>query len=129
MHDWWLALIAITSGILIYEPSPEITYRLHENNLIGNGPKLSQRIWKILVSFCHREWAPLNQLIYLKLIFNPGMRMDESAYLQKLEFAQMPKGFKSRLTLAFNRGRYRTKIIDEIIVRMALLVRWNLEQK
>ena len=129
MHDWWLALIAITSGILVYQPSPEITYRLHENNLIGNGPKFSKRICKILVNFRHREWAPLNQLISLKLIFGPGMRMVESAHLQKLELAQMPNGLKFRLILAFNRGRYRTKIIDEIIVRIALLVRWNLEQK
>ncbi len=129
MHDWWLALIAITSGILVYEPSPEITYRLHESNLIGNGPNLSQRIYKILVSFRHREWAPLNQLISLKLIFSPGMGMVESTYLQKLELAQMPNGFEFRRTLALSRGRYRTKIIDEIAVRMALLVRWNLEQK
>lgn len=129
MHDWWLALIAITSGILVYEPSPEITYRLHESNLIGNGPNLTQRFCKILASFRHREWAPLNQLISLKSIFGPGMDMVDSTYLQKFELAQMPNGFKFRRTLAFSKGRYRTKIIDEIIVRMALLARWNLEQK
>ena len=35
MHDWWLALIASSSGKIIYFPKSTISYRQHANNIIG----------------------------------------------------------------------------------------------
>lgn len=45
MHDWWLALIACSSGSLIYSSSAEIMYRQHDSNVSGAGKRsLVQRI-------------------------------------------------------------------------------------
>ncbi len=35
IHDWWLALLASTSGKMIYEPKPTVLYRKHSDNFIG----------------------------------------------------------------------------------------------
>ena len=35
MHDWWLALIAGSVGVIAYVEEPGILYRQHESNLIG----------------------------------------------------------------------------------------------
>ena len=35
MHDWWLALVASSSGKIIYFPKSTIDYRQHANNVVG----------------------------------------------------------------------------------------------
>lgn len=41
-HDWWTyLLLAAAGGVLIYDPIPGISYRQHENNIVG-----SNRSWK-----------------------------------------------------------------------------------
>lgn len=35
MHDWWLALVAVCFGDLIFEDRPTILYRQHGNNCLG----------------------------------------------------------------------------------------------
>lgn len=34
-HDWWLALIAASTGKIIFEPSATLYYRQHDENVIG----------------------------------------------------------------------------------------------
>lgn len=33
MHDWWISLIAATSGSVVFDPVPRIDYRIHGNNV------------------------------------------------------------------------------------------------
>lgn len=35
MHDWWLALIAATVGVIRYDPEPTVRYRQHPGNQVG----------------------------------------------------------------------------------------------
>ena len=35
MHDWWLALVASSIGRIVYVPSPTLSYRQHEANVLG----------------------------------------------------------------------------------------------
>jgi hypothetical protein len=35
MHDWWLGLLAITCGRILYDDVPTVLYRQHANNEIG----------------------------------------------------------------------------------------------
>ncbi len=35
VHDWWLALVAATTGSIIYEPTVTVRYRKHGKNVIG----------------------------------------------------------------------------------------------
>lgn len=47
MHDWYIALIAITHGALVYIPKSLILYRQHENNQVGAKSFSLSEIFKI----------------------------------------------------------------------------------
>lgn len=51
-HDWW-AYLAITSvgGKVIYDHKPHISYRQHENNIVGSNSspfQKAERFWRVL---------------------------------------------------------------------------------
>jgi hypothetical protein len=45
VHDWWLALIASSCGILRTLPEKTVLYRQHDANLIGAGRQQQRSLW------------------------------------------------------------------------------------
>src|SRR5665213_2546839 len=45
VHDWWLALVAASCGVLSTIPEPTVLYRQHGGNLIGAGPQKHRNLW------------------------------------------------------------------------------------
>ncbi len=57
MHDWWLALCALSGGVLEMLPQPLVAYRQHSANRVGAGGvrRLSRpRHWRQLLSKMNR---------------------------------------------------------------------------
>jgi glycosyltransferase involved in cell wall biosynthesis len=46
VHDWWLALIAASCGVLRTIPETTVLYRQHGNNQIGAGPRHGRSLWR-----------------------------------------------------------------------------------
>jgi hypothetical protein len=51
MHDWWCYLVATAVGTVIYDPTPTILYRQHENNVIGASKSGFYLFWERLKGF------------------------------------------------------------------------------
>ena len=45
VHDWWLALIAVSCGVLRTMPESTILYRQHDENQIGAGHRKGHILW------------------------------------------------------------------------------------
>jgi glycosyltransferase involved in cell wall biosynthesis len=45
MHDWWLALVATLFGRVVYLDEPTISYRQHDDNVIGARSWGAKRVW------------------------------------------------------------------------------------
>lgn len=45
VHDWWLALVAASCGVLRTIPEPTVLYRQHGGNLIGAGAQKRRSLW------------------------------------------------------------------------------------
>lgn len=106
MHDWWLALIAATSGRIIADPKPSVLYRQHGTNTLGakpmalrdrlspmlRGPRLEiQRIQQVLkatrrqavgVLDRHGERISLEARSYLKEYGN----LHQASFLRRKSF-------------------------------------------
>ena len=62
-HDWW-AYMVITGcgGQVFYDANPSVLYRQHQNNQIGSGATLSDRLARMgkLLQGRFREWNDIN---------------------------------------------------------------------
>lgn len=47
MHDWWLGVVAISVGKVVYDPVPRIRYRRHDRNV---SPSVRRSLSKIFIS-------------------------------------------------------------------------------
>lgn len=120
MHDWWLALLAHSCGTIIFSPTVEVRYRLHENNAVGvNKLGLRQRVLRVKKE---SKWAPgvqANELLYLF-----GNQMHPNAKKEIERFTNSLRGdWKDRLIkLTFSKKRFRASILDEFIIRAGFLL-------
>ena len=119
MHDWWIALVAKSCGQAIFFPEAHIYYRLHSNNVVGNRrvPRLVA-IKQVIAG----KWAPYIQLSELFRIFAKDMKQQEKSKL-KIILGVLNQGFFQRtFTVCSLRMRLRLKILDEIKVRLILIL-------
>ena len=65
MHDWWLALLASSTGKIGFVPKPLVKYRQHVGNVIG-AMSLVQRIAKALLS--PRQWVFRMEIVRLGIV-------------------------------------------------------------
>jgi hypothetical protein len=62
MHDWWLALLAVSAGKIAYLPQALVQYRQHGGNVVG-AVSLLQRIIKLV-----RQWQHYLNIVRRSLI-------------------------------------------------------------
>ena len=119
MHDWWIALVAKSCGQAIFFPEPHIYYRLHANNAVGN-----RRISKLVTTkqIISGNWSPFNQLSELFGIFAKDMKQHEKRKLEMILGVLNQGVFQRTITVCSLKMRLRDKFIDEIKVRLILIL-------
>ena len=119
MHDWWILLILTLNGKVVYEPKPEVQYRIHDSNAVGLPKKRGMRAVKSARS---GTWGPMLQARELfelnkyNTYTDPILKLKSFIDLPGLNFTK-----KIRLTLLRNK-RLRTGLLDELAVRVVLLL-------
>lgn len=118
MHDWWCLLVMQTCGIVIYEPKPEINYRIHGANTIGLG---NRSFINTLRTIRHRRWRPYVQIVELyqsyEGIMKPTSREEVKKFIDALEGSLLRRAG----TLVSSRSRFRESAYNEFRTRMAFL--------
>jgi glycosyltransferase involved in cell wall biosynthesis len=121
MHDWWVFLIGATCGQAIFEPNPEVIYRLHGRNFIGVNRKSS--VFKLLThQRSTKVWKPLAQVVELKSLHEENF--SPVATLEVNEFIQGFTGnFRERLRYATKVStKLRLGFLDQIKIRIGIIV-------
>lgn len=106
-HDWWAyQLVSGAGGDVIYDPEPQVRYRLHRRNLVGaNDHPLAvlTRIGRV-AGGRFREWNEINLAL---LRANTGLLTQEAQVVLK-EFSQIhAEGILDRWRGLSNSGVYR----------------------
>lgn len=119
MHDWWILIIAWTCGEVVFEDRPEIWYRLHDGNYIGNGKK---GLEVTLQTFKKGYWNPLIQAEEILICF--GSRMDSTA---KTDLDGFVNGInaKLRFRIAFlmrQKIRMRNSLSGEVKLLLGIIL-------
>jgi glycosyltransferase involved in cell wall biosynthesis len=124
MHDWWVALVVSSCGSVVYSGSPEVRYRIHDDNFIGNGrSSRRQRILKASQLILKSErWLPLLQVEEAVKLFEH--QMHEEALREIRIFISVMRGQSGGLKrlsyLLINRFRQNTT--EDIFFKLFALV-------
>jgi glycosyltransferase involved in cell wall biosynthesis len=118
MHDWWILLIAYSIGEVTYSDTPEVLYRVHENNFTK---KVNQNRFFHILSNSKKKWEPHLQLRELAL--NYGYKMNNDSYTLISNFVNGCSGsFSRRFRYVLNvDNQFREKRVDDLLVRARIL--------
>lgn len=116
-HDWWFALVASFFGKVVFDEQTEILYRRLNENTSPSGMSgirlMRYRIKKILGG--GKLKGIHDQLEFFYNSFGPELSSSQAKIIRNAVDG-------SNVSRAFAPGRYRQKPIDEVMVRMLLLL-------
>lgn len=121
-HDWWLYMICVGMGEVLYDPRPTCKYRRHNDNVSAGGMSFIKfQIWRFEKFFknnyfanIRQQWREYEQLYGSKL-------SNENRKILNL-FTREKYSFPIAVRKAFHRGKYRQRFMDEIIVRFLFII-------
>lgn len=118
IHDWWIYMVAVCFGRVVYSDVPHIYYRQHGGNEIGldnNRLDLIKRQVTSLKKFRGKYTAQLYEFIET---FQPK---GENGYLARL-VAGTSQSIICRLRVLFDRRIYRQGEFDTILFKLMLFL-------
>ncbi len=122
MHDWWLALLAVSFGRLLYDPQAHILYRQHHRNVVGIPVgvfgRLRARLRTLAGAFARRSFV--DQAAALLAVAAPNLQEHERLAVDAV--VKLGGGFFDRLGGVFSRAFYRSTATDDVALRCAALL-------
>jgi hypothetical protein len=120
IHDWWCYLIISAFGEILFDNQSLIKYRQHANNVIGiarNRFGVWRRKFSRLLS--GRLWISEQALVLYEL-FSNELENDKRQLLELLLKSKV--SLFNRIQLALSPKVWRQKAIDDIILRIVILL-------
>lgn len=120
VHDWWCYLVLSCFGKVIFDDQALIKYRQHSGNAIGASSSylgvLKRKIFRI---FNGTLWISEQARVFYTL-FADRLSSDDRALVELLLKAK--SSFWHRLVLAFSKNIWRQKFLDNLILRVVILL-------
>lgn len=121
-HDWWTyMLVSGAGGNIIYDSSPSVQYRQHDNNEIGTNLTWKARFIRIRSvingRFC--EWNDINTIA---LQNNRDLLNDHNKLILDAFMAAREASGMKRMYLIIKSGVYRQTVIGNIALLTAALL-------
>jgi glycosyltransferase involved in cell wall biosynthesis len=116
-HDWWANLVALSlGGESIYDVSPHINYRQHDENLVGASDTLLKK-WKSRLN------KYLNKCYYRDQIASQLLQMFEQEVLEEnVEILQKLMNYrKKKLSLIFDNRIKTGNFLDDFMFLVCVL--------
>ena len=121
-HDWWLYMVCVAFGKVIYDSNSTIKYRRHSNNVTT----VKQDFFGIFIFrlkqyvFNNKFWNDLNKqhILFYNMFFDKLNNKDKKI----LKLFIDKKSFLSQVKKTFYFVNYRNSLIQEIMIRMIFLI-------
>jgi glycosyltransferase involved in cell wall biosynthesis len=121
MHDWWIALVGISFNCLSAASTPEVRYRIHQDNHVGSSPSLSIKLRRARRNLSSGQLATIDQLSSLDDIFSSMMikksKLSVSNWIAPVTSLDLFKQVCSR-------NRFRSSRIEDLGIRCIFIWKW-----
>jgi len=126
MHDWWIYLVLSCFGDVIYDSTSTMKYRQHRKNVVGGSVSLYRTFklrWNRFRTYGRLVGSkayPSQQVAEFYDVFK-HMLSGEGLILTR-RFIDAKKSVIYRLRMAFSASIWRQSYIDDLIVRLLIIV-------
>lgn len=122
MHDWWLYMVSLVLGKVIYDTESFIYYRQHASNVVGGNISLLNSYKKKFKRFLSSESKGLLVLQAKELLklYETEIGNNDRLFLEK--FVKNRSAFFAKLNFAFLGGAYRQSTLDNIFLKLLILI-------
>jgi glycosyltransferase involved in cell wall biosynthesis len=122
MHDWWILLLIYSSGKVTWSTLPEVRYRIHQNNAVGRVPRFQIRARRFFNNVMSRDWKFVIQADELFRSYSWSMSSQNRQELSAFLGVFASPTVLPRLRMLLWSKRFRSSLIDEVAIRIALLL-------
>lgn len=123
MHDWWCYLVLSCFGEVIFDPAATMKYRQHGNNTIGvatnSFARYGRRFRRFFGRGKQRAWCSDHAVTFLN-IYGDRIPALERHIID--HFIASKSSLWQRLKLVLSRKVWRQKWIDNLILRILILI-------
>ncbi|MBF6648530.1 glycosyltransferase family 2 protein [Methylobacter sp. BlB1] len=122
MHDWWVYLVAVCFGQVIYDREPSMLYRQHGGNVVGAKNGFALWLGRIKRFFLYRK---KNSRIAQAREFLERYKSDlstEDSHLISAFLAYRQAGLLKRIRYAIEMPLYMQKKSDNLILKLQLIL-------
>ena len=121
-HDWWMYMVCIGMGQVIYDERPTVKYRRHGNNVSNGGDSfMKQQVWRFKKFFLNHYFYNIHEQIK-EYGQTYGAKLSQSN--QKVLALFIKDGFHplNALRKVFYPAKLRQGVVDELFVRLVFLI-------
>ena len=122
-HDWWIYIIIVAFGTVIYDKSPTIKYRQHDKNSVGAATNIFQDLNRRVTRFVKNDsgiFGIATQANEFKRCFSWMLKEEQLDLLKNIIIGK--ESINNRLQLAFASSFIRQRALDTFILRMLFLI-------
>lgn len=120
IHDWWCYLVISCFGQILFDDQALIQYRQHSGNSIGVASNFFGVLKRKFARLFSRKLWISEQATIFQSLFVDQLPPAERDVLELLIDAK--SSFWNRLVLACSRNIWRQKIMDNLILRVVILI-------
>jgi len=122
MHDLWLNQTCVFLGQVLYDKTPHILYRQHDNNTAGVGSSWSIRWKRLMKSFRSYERRHFREINAKNLLSAYGSILSKEDYELISLVANYKSSVYSRLRLFFSKKINMGSFISDVAIRIRILL-------
>lgn len=120
MHDSLAYRIAFSTGKVIYDNIPHISYRQHENNVIGNSSNIKDKIKKRKNNIKKTILLRSSMSKYILENYSDKILEENIKYVKLI--ANYRNSFFNKMKLLFNFKIRRNSFFDDVLYRIAIVI-------
>ncbi len=126
MHDWFFLILAKISGILIYDHNSYLSYRQHDNNVVGIKSGFRNIFYNRIRQFKKNKKNGSHLLLFqMELISLYCLRHNKKeAYAISRDFVECQDSLVGRLKYVLTRRVKRVKFMDDVLFKILFVTGW-----
>ncbi len=122
MHDWWILLVVMAFGKVIFDNRVNIRYRQHGGNVVGGTANQLQHFLQRLGRFLSNgnNFRPSDQVREFSKLYGSLLEKEKEEVVKELLVSKQNMWF--RVKFAFTLKVWRQSLIDTLILRILVIL-------